>query len=185
MVSADPLAVVVDLLDRAAIPYTLAGSFASTCHGSPRTTHDIDVVIAPTRPVLDRFVDGLDEERYYMSDVAVDEVWQRRGMFNVLLLDSGWKVDLILRKDRPFSRSEFERRIRVELGGLAVWMATAEDTILAKLEWAKAGESERQLRDVVGILEVAGGRLDRAYIERWVAELGLLDLWARVGSKGS
>jgi hypothetical protein len=143
------------------------------------------VVIAPTRPVLDRFVRGLDDERYYVSTVAVDEAWRRRGMFNVLLLDSGWKVDLILCKDRPFSRSEFERRIRVDLAGIPVWMATAEDTILAKLEWAKAGESERQLRDVAGILEVAGGRLDRVYIERWLGVLGLLDLWARVDSTES
>lgn len=178
--SADPLAVVVDLLDRAEVPYMLADSFASSFHGSPRTTHDIDVVIAPTRAVLDRFVRGLDEERYYVSDIAVDEAWRRRGRFNVLLLDSGWKVDLILCKDRPFSRSEFERRIRVDLASIPLWMATAEDTILAKLEWAKAGESERPLRDVAGIPEVVGGRIDRAYIERWVVALGLLDLWARV-----
>jgi predicted nucleotidyltransferase len=101
-------------------------------------------------------------------------------MFNVLLLESGWKVDLILCKDRAFSRSEFERRIRVDLAGVSVWMATAEDTIVAKLEWARAGESERQLRDVSGILEVAGRRLDRAYIERWVGVLGLRNLFARI-----
>lgn len=181
----DPLAVVVDLLDRAEIPYMLAGSFASTYHSSPRTTHDIDVVIDPTRPALDRFVRDLDQERYYVSDSAVDEAWRLRGMFNVLLLESGWKVDLILRKDRPFSRSEFDRRIRVELGGLPVWMATAEDTIVAKLEWARAGESERQLRDVSGILEVAGRRLDRAYIERWIGALGLHDVWSRVAPEDS
>lgn len=144
--SADPLAVVVELLDRAEIPYMLAGSFASTYHGSPRTTQDIDVVIAPTCPVLDRFVRGLDEEWYSVREVGVDEDWRRRGMFNVLLLDSGWKVDLILRKDRPFSRSEFERRIRVDL---------------------------------------AGGRLDRAYIERWVGVLGLVELWTRIESEDS
>jgi hypothetical protein len=184
-VSADPLAVVVELLDRAEIPYMLAGSFASTFHGSPRTTHYIDVVIAPTRPALDRFVRGLDDERYYVSATAVDEAWRRRGMFNVLLLDSGWKIDLILCKDRPFSRSEFDRRIRVELAGIPVWMATAEDTILAKLEWAKAGESERQLRDVAGIVEVAAERLDRAYIEDWVAALGLGELWSKVDVSGS
>lgn len=181
----DPLAVVVDLLDRAEIPYMVAGSFASTYHGSPRTTHDIDVVIAPTRPALDRFVRGLDEEKYYVSEVAVDESWRRRGMFNVLLLESGWKVDLILCKDRPFSRSEFERRIRVDLAGVPVWMATAEDTIVAKLEWAKAGESERQLRDVSGILEMAGRRLDHAYIERWIGALGLHDVWSRIALEDS
>ncbi len=178
--SADPLAVIVAELDQAAIPYMLVGSFASTYHGYPRTTHDIDLVISPTRDQLDRFVRGLDPDRYYVSVEAVDEAWRRRGMFNVIDYESGWKVDLILCKERPFSRAELQRRSRVDLAGLAVWIATPEDTIVAKLEWAKAGESERQIRDVAGILQVSGDRLDRAYIERWVGELGLADLWHRV-----
>jgi len=184
-VSADPLAAIVAELDRAEIPYMLAGSFASTWHGSPRTTHDIDVVISPTRDQLDRFVRALDDEHYYVAAEAVDEAWRRRGMFNVVHYASGWKVDLIVRKERAFSRSEFERRLRVDLAGLAVWMATAEDTIVAKLEWAKSGESERQLRDVAGIVAVSGERLDRGYVERWVAELGLVDLWRSVGDRST
>lgn len=178
----DPLAIIVTELSRCEIPYMVAGSFASTYHGSPRTTHDVDVVIAPSHPDLQRLVEGLDPGRFYVSASAAEEAWHRRGQFNIVLLDSGWKVDLILRKDRPFSRTEFERRQRVDVGGLLVWMATAEDTILAKLDWARAGESERQLRDVVGVLELSGDRLDRAYLARWIAELGLEDLWQRVVS---
>jgi hypothetical protein len=176
----DPLEAIVAELDRAAIDYMLAGSFASSLHGSPRTTHDIDIVIAPTRDQLDRFVRELDPELYYVSEIAVEEAWRRRGMFNVVSLESGWKIDLILRKDRAFSRAEFDRRIRVDLAGLEVWMATAEDTIVAKLEWAKAGESERQLRDVEGILSRVGDRLDQAYVDRWVEGLGLSEQWRRV-----
>lgn len=119
-----------------------------------------------------------------MSVDAVDEAWRRRGLFNVVHYESGWKVDLILRKERPFSRSEFERRIRVNLVGLDVWMATAEDTIVAKLEWAKAGESERQLRDVSGMLDASRDSLDFKYIERWVAVLDLADLWRRFAPTG-
>ncbi len=176
----DPLAVIIRELDRFEIPYMLAGSFASTYHGAPRTTHDIDVVIAPSREKLDQLVEGLDPDRFYVSEAAAEEAWRRRGMFNVVLFDSGWKVDLILCKDRAFSRAELARRQRVDLGGLEVWMATAEDTVVAKLEWARAGESERQIRDVIGILETSGEQLDRAYIERWVEELGLVDSWRRV-----
>jgi hypothetical protein len=95
----------------------------------------------------------------------------------VVLLDSGWKADLILRKERPFSRSEFERRQPAQIAGVAVFVATAEDTIVAKLEWARAGES-----DVAGILEVSGERLDRSYIARWVAELSLQPLWDRANA---
>ena len=178
--TADPLAWIVAELERGEIDYMLAGSFASTFHGSPRTTHDIDVLISPTRDRLDQVVRGLDPDLYYVSDIAVEEAWQRRGMFNGVHYESGWKVDLILRKERAFSWTEFERRVRVDLAGLAVWMATAEDTIVAKLEWAKAGGSERQLRDVAGILDVSGDRLDRVYIDRWITDLGLSDLWRRV-----
>ena len=179
----DPLAIIVAELDRFAIPYMLAGSFASTYYGDPRTTHDIDFVIAPTKTQLLDLVAGLDSDRYYVSDIAAVEAWNRRGMFNVVLVELGWKVDLILCKDRDFSRSEFERRRRITVGGLEVWMATAEDTIVAKLEWARAGESERQVRDVVGILQVSDEALDRVYIERWVAELELDALWQRVSSE--
>ncbi len=181
--SADPLAWIVGELERRGIAYMLAGSIASSFHGSPRTTHDIDVVISPNRADLDAFVRGLDPERQYVSEIAVDEAWHRRGMFNVVDYASGWKIDLILCKERAFSRMEFDRRIRVDLAGLGVWMATAEDTIIAKLERARTGESDRQLRDVEGILEAAADRLDRCHIARWVGELGLDALWNRVSQR--
>jgi len=182
-VTANPLAVIVTELRRFGIPHMLAGSFASAYHGDPRTTRDIDFVVDPTRDALERFVQGLEPERFYVSPEAAREAFERRGQFNVVLLDSGWKADLILRKDRRFSRSEFERRQAAVIAGVEVFVATAEDTIVAKLEWARAGESERQLRDVVGILETSGERLDRGYLERWIEELGLRSLWDRARSE--
>ena len=85
-----------------------------------------------------------------------------------------------MRKARPFSRSELDRRVPVKVLGVDVFVATAEDTVLAKLEWSKLGESERQLRDVSGILEVKGESLDVRYVERWLDELAVRDLWERV-----
>ena len=108
-----------------------------------------------------------------------------RRDINVVILESGWKVDPILRKDRAFSREEVSRRQTAEIAGAPVWLATAEDTIVAKLDWARSGESERQLRDVVGILEVRAGDLDLTYIERWVRDLELCDLWERAQSAAS
>ncbi len=160
----------------------LAGSFASSFHGDPRTTNDIDLVIDPTRQTLLDFVRSLDPAATYASEEAALDAFERRGQFNVVLLVSGWKVDLILCKRRAFSRSEFERRVRVSIDGTAVFIATAEDTIIAKLEWAKGGESQRQLRDVRGILELRGDDLDRAYIETWVRELSLEEQWRAVRS---
>jgi hypothetical protein len=157
----------------------LAGSFASSYHGDPRTTNDIDLVIAPTRESLEAFVRSLDPAAYYVSEEAALDAFRRRGQFNVVALESGWKVDLILRKERAFSHSEFERREAAAIDETQVFVATAEDTIVAKLEWARAGESERQLRDVAGILELRSSDLDVDYIERWVEELGLHAEWTR------
>jgi hypothetical protein len=158
----------------------LAGSFASSYHGDPRTTNDIDLVIDPTREALLAFVRSLDPSAYYVSEEAARDAFDRRSQFNVVLLDSGWKADLILCKRRAFSRSEFERRQRASIDGTEVFVATAEDTVIAKLEWARAGESERQLRDVRGILDLRAETLDRDYVETWVRALGLEAEWQEV-----
>jgi hypothetical protein len=149
----------------------VAGSVASTFHGEPRATQDIDFVIDPNADALRTFVSGLDSERYYVGDA--DNALANRDQFNIIDTVTGWKVDLIIRKDRPFSRSEFDRRIRSRIAGVPVAVATVEDTILAKLEWSKRGGSERQLRDVVGMIAVAGTGLDLAYLTHWADELGL------------
>ena len=104
----------------------------------------------------------------------------RRSMFNVIDLSTGWKVDLIVRKPRPFSVEEFRRRLPARLLGVDVCVATPEDTILTKLEWAAMSGSDRQLRDVAGVLAVKRGELDIPYIELWAVELGVLELWRKV-----
>jgi hypothetical protein len=173
------LARVVGALNDASIPYMLAGSFASSLHGAPRATQDIDIVVDPTFDSLDRFLAALSgDDLYFDADVARDEI-KRRGQFNVIDGSTAWKVDLIFRKGRPFSREEMSRRVPAVVLGVEVWVATAEDTILAKLEWSKLGESERQLRDVKAMLETRGASLDVAYVERWVDELGVRGLWER------
>jgi hypothetical protein len=174
------LRAVVERLDAAAIPFMVTGSFASALHGEPRTTHDIDIVIDPPAGALERFVASLPDDVWYVDiDTATDAV-RRRSMFNVIDLRSGWKVDFIVRKERPFSVEEFARRVPAELHGVAVFATTPEDAIVAKLEWAAKAESERQLRDVVGIVQVQGDALDVAYADRWARALGVEHLWARV-----
>jgi hypothetical protein len=161
------LATVIDMLDCAGVPHMLAGSYASTFHGEPRMTRDIDLVIDPNLESIEQFVALVDRERFYVSDAT--EALRNRTMFNLIDLASGWKVDLIIRKERPFSRSEFARRRRVDIGGVTVSIATAEDTVLAKLEWARTSESERQIRDVTAIAYAQD--LDRSYLDRWAPDL--------------
>jgi len=159
----------------------VAGSFASSFHGRPRTTHDADVVIDPTPEALERLLEALVEAGFYVPASSARDALRRRRQFNVIETASAFKLDLIIRKDRPFSRGEFERRAREDRAAVPAVMATAEDTILSKLEWAKkGGGSERQLDDVRGVVEVRGADLDRAYIERWAAELDVLDLWREI-----
>lgn len=105
-------------------------------------------------------------------------------MFNIIEMATGWKLDLVIRKARPFSIEEMQRRASTRILGIDVPTATAEDTIIAKLEWAKLGSSDRQLEDVAGILRVRGADLDLGYIERWVAELSLDEQWQRARSTG-
>jgi hypothetical protein len=164
------LAEIVRDLDAAGIPHMVAGSVASTLHGEPRTTQDVDMVIDPRGGDLQAFAANLDRDRFYVGDWV--GAFERRDQFNVIDTTTGAKVDLIFRKNRPFSQSEFDRRRAVTILGVLTFVATVEDTILAKLEWAGGG-SERQRRDVIGMLATQGDRVDRDYLARWAVELGV------------
>ena len=173
---------VVAMLEESSIPHMIVGSLASSFHGEPRQTRDIDIVIDPTPEALRRFVELLPPDDYYADAAAATEALDRRTSFNLVEIHTGWKVDLIVRRDRPFSREELGRRIRVRLLDTDADIATAEDTIIAKLEWATEGQSERQLRDVAAIMETQGDGLDHEYIGRWIRALGLEDAWGRMGT---
>jgi hypothetical protein len=169
---------IVALLESCDIPYMLTGSFASAYHGRPRATQDIDFVIAPSSPAqIHRLIQGLPAGEYYADETAALDALREESQFNVIDLTTGWKVDLICRKSRPFSRTEFERRTQVDLEGISLFIATAEDVLLAKLEWAKLGGSERQIEDVAGLLQVGGDALDLGYVRHWVAELDIDAQW--------
>ncbi len=165
------LAWVARTLDDLEIPYMVVGSLASTYHGEPRTTQDVDVVIDPTARQVDQLLAGLDPALFYVGDAV--HALARRDMFNLIDLASGWKIDFIIRKERAFSGVELDRRRPAEILGVSLCIATAEDTVLAKLEWAVSGHSERQLADVATVLAVSGEHLDWDHLWRWAETLGL------------
>lgn len=119
-----------------------------------------------------------------MDEAQAQDALRRRRQFSVIETQSACKIDLIIRKERPFSWEELRRRQMAELSpGMPVALASAEDSILSKLEWArKAGESEKQIADAAGVLEV-NPNLDRIYIERWARELGIIDLWQELAAR--
>jgi hypothetical protein len=177
MTAMDPFRRVVEHLDRVRIPYMFAGSVAGSFHGVPRATQDIDLVIAPTLEQIRELVGNLSNDEYYASLDAALDAQKGQSQFNVIDMKTGWKVDLILRKTRPFSITEFERRLSVDVHGLRLFVASPEDVVLSKLEWAKKGQSRRQVEDVAGLLRVRFADLNRAYIDHWVQALEILDEW--------
>lgn len=168
---------VVAALEAAGIPYMLTGSFASSYHGVPRATQDIDFVVAPTRDQVALLLSQLPRTEYYVDEAAAFDALAHESQFNAIDLSTGWKIDFICRRSRPFSRTEFERRTRVDLDGFPLYVATAEDVLLAKLEWAKLGGSQRQVEDAAGLLRVRRDDLDRGYLLHWVAALELETEW--------
>lgn len=166
-------------LEAVDVPYMIVGSFASAYHGIPRSTQDLDIVVSIEPGRVDPLISTLSAPGSYLSREAVESAVERRGQFNLIDGQSGWKVDFIVCKNREFSQQELSRRQLVTLSGSEVFIASAEDTILSKLEWAKESHSERQLRDVAGILDVCGSRLDREYLDRWIAKLELSEIFAK------
>jgi len=166
----DFLEKLIEKLNEQNIPYMLSGSVSSSFHGQPRATRDVDIVIAPTEKQLLDFVNSLRED-YYVSLEAVRQALAHKSTFNVIDNQSSWKVDFIIRKDRPFSHQEFRRRCTVKIKGIDVWATSPEDTILSKLEWAKDSHSEQQFRDALGVAVVQWDRLDMDYLYKWANQL--------------
>ncbi len=159
------------------IPFMLTGSVAAAFRGASRATMDVDLVIDPTGPALEALIRRIEALGLYISADAAREALARHGMFNVVDPDTGWKADLIIRKRRPFSETEFSRREEADFLGVPVAVARLEDVILSKLEWAHLGGSARQVEDVRGLIRVAGDELDRLYLEGWIDQLGVRSEW--------
>ncbi|HVO82667.1 MAG TPA: hypothetical protein VMT28_18205 [Terriglobales bacterium] len=119
-------------------------------------------------------------DRYYADQQQALKALENRSQFNVIDFATGWKTDFIIAQDSAYSRSALARRMLIDVGGTAVYVAAPEDVLLAKLQWAQRGESDRQLQDAAGIIKTQGSNLDLSYIERWVRELHLEEQWRAV-----
>jgi hypothetical protein len=166
--------------DRIGIDYFVGGSVASSVHGRPRTTDDVDIVAAIAGPHVDAFVSGIEKDFFVDADMIRDAI-RHRASFNIIHLATMLKVDVFVLGNEAFAVEEMKRRAAVSLRGSRVWFSSAEDIILEKLDWFRKGQgiSERQWRDVLGVLAVQGTRLDREYLRRWAVGRGLLDLLER------
>jgi hypothetical protein len=181
-----PLAVVlgvIDILEDLDMRYHLGGSFASAVHGVPRQTMDADIVVDLDVGRVGRLVDRLKNDFYVDPEVAEDAV-SRRGSFNAIHLESGFKVDFFVKGDSGFDESELDRSELQQVTDdppRSVYVKTAEDTVLRKLQWytAGGGASDRQWRDVLGVIMTAGENIDHDYLRGWADRLGLGELLSR------
>ncbi len=170
---------ILDIFTELHIPHMIVGSFASGFHGEFRATQDADLVIDPTPEQLDTLLERVSSD-FYVSPEAARDALSRRGQFNLVHFETAWKIDLIIRKERAFSREEFARRREENLGGHQAWVNSPEDVILAKLEWAKNSGSTRQIEDAAGVIAAWGGALDWDYLDHWARELSVEDQLAQM-----
>jgi hypothetical protein len=175
---ADVLQCIVPKLEQGDIQYMITGSIAASYYGLARATYDLDIVISVTPEKLRSLIQLLPQEEYYAVLQDALDACRHQTMFNVLDTVRGWKIDFIVQKAAPFHCEAFQRRVAVTFAGVPVSLISAEDLVLSKLEWAKMGESERQVRDVAVVLEKCQLSLDLPYVEKWVCELGLASQWA-------
>lgn len=177
----DLLRCVVTVLERLRVPYLVTGSMATIFFGEPRFTNDIDIVVRLPLARIPDFCRSFPPADFYLDEQSVRDAVVSHGQFNLIHPTSGLKVDFVVAPDTAFERSRFERRVRVHPApDLDAMFATAEDVIVKKLEYYAAGGSEKHLRDIAGVLKISGARVDRSYVARWAAELGLSAVWKAV-----
>ena len=174
---------VADAFKRLGVEFYIGGSIASAYHGEPRSTVDVDLIADLPTSEASRLVHLLGEDFYADSNMIIQAITSRTS-FNLIHLPTMYKIDVFIPKQRPFDKSVRQRVVQAtafEGDDRTYQIASPEDTILSKLEWYKAGGemSERQWRDVVGVMQVQLRQLDQAYLERWAPELAVNDLLQR------
>jgi hypothetical protein len=185
----DLLLDVVAVLDELQFVYALGGSLASSLVGEPRTTLDVDIVVVVNERSVEPLLERLAKDLYVPVDIARSAV-RSGSSFNVIDVANGIKADLFVAGSGILDQSQIERRVRVQLPGAddGIWVTSPEDQVLRKLDWYRLGGrvSDRQWRDVVGIIRAQAGSLDRVFLRDTAQLVDLLeDLDAAIAEAGT
>lgn len=172
---------VIEALDAAKTEYILTGSIVTSLQGQPRSTHDIDLVAAIQTTAIDKLIAAFPAPRFYLRRDSIIEAIKAKDMFNLLEVDSGDKVDFWILTDSEFDRSRFSRRYVEEFEGVKIYVTSPEDTILAKLRWARlSGGSEKHFTDALHVYELQYGKLDTTYLNLWAKKLDIESLYQKL-----
>jgi len=178
---------VTQTLERLGISYAVGGSLASSLHGVMRSTLDVDIVADMRLEHIQPLVAALSKD-FYADDEMMRDAIEHKSSFNLIHYETAFKVDIFIRKSRPFDQMQLERRRTSVIATdpeQSLYVTSPEDVILSKLEWYRMGGevSDRQWRDILGVLKTRAGELDRDYLLKWAGELKVADLLERALSE--
>ena len=169
---------VVQALNENKIDYMITGSTASSFYGEPRSTHDIDVVVSISKADVEKLAASFPKNEFHFDKEDFIEAISGKRMANVIDIKEGDKIDFWVLSDDNYNRESFCRKTEEDFMGIKIKFPTPEDIIILKLKWAReSGGSEKQLQDARGVYQVYNDKLDLKYIEKWVNQLALKDLW--------
>ena len=178
---------VTQTLEQLGIPYAVGGSLASSLHGVMRSTLDVDIVADMRLEHIPPLVSALSQE-FYADDEMMRDAIEHHSSFNLIHYETAFKVDIFIRKARAFDQMQLDRRKTSIISTepeQSVYVTSPEDTILAKLEWYRMGGevSDRQWRDILGVMKTRAGELDLDYLKKWAKDLKVADLLERALSE--
>ena len=180
----------VGILEALDIPYLVGGSVASVALSEPRSTNDVDIVVDLREENVVDFLIALEDD-FYAEEEMIRDAISLKSSFNLILLRTMIKVDVFVCEANAWTESEFSRKHQLDLGitgePVLAWLPSAEDVILQKLAWYRLGGevSERQWRDVQGVLKVQAENLDYDYLEKWAIFRNVSDLLLRAVHEAS
>jgi hypothetical protein len=180
---------VTDVFEKLGVRYAVGGSLSSSLHGVMRSTLDVDIVADMRLEHIQPLVAALSPEFY--ADVEMMRVAiERHSSFNLIHYETSFKVDVFIPKLRPFDQMQLERRASAVITTdpeRSLYVTSPEDVILSKLEWYRMGGevSDRQWRDILGVLKTKTGGIDLDYLRHWAKQLKVNNLLDRALTEAS
>ena len=173
---------VADVFEKLGVRYVVCGSLASSAHGMVRTTMDADLIADLRQEHVLKLVELL-KDSFYIDDEMIRSAIEHHRSFNIIHLESMFKVDIFTPQQRIFDQNQLSRRQETQLGEeqLSLFILSPEDVVLAKLEWYRLGGevSDQQWRDILGVLIIKQDQLDHQYMQQMADQMDTEDLLKR------